>query len=119
MSRARNNKLFFALAVFLVLAVAAYNLIGYYAYGGACWWGGRGMLHGLMGAVGAHGFDWTVLLFYLGLLMVISAVMLLYVSTGPSEKPLRLQCEACGREVAPEWHLCPYCGKSLRERPLV
>jgi hypothetical protein len=36
-------------------------------------------------------------------------------SRPPSDPPVPVPCQHCGRSVLPDWRLCPYCGAMLQD----
>jgi len=90
-------------------------------------WRERGWFSHGMGMRGSWGlpvmglFGWLIMLaFPLGILTLIILGTIYLVQAiqkpqrDPSEPMLR-HCDSCGREISPDWKVCPYCGESLGE----
>lgn len=86
---------------------------GLWHHHGGMWFGARGMpILGLFGWLG-------MLIIPLGLFgLFILGIVLLVRGIGTSDQhkdgPQHLRCESCGRQIAADWTVCPYCGESLK-----
>jgi uncharacterized membrane protein len=111
-----GRRVAFVLLVAVVALVLAYNFVGYYYYGGACWLGGRGMLLGLTGPLSGHHPAWSTAAFLLGLIMTLVALyMLLDLRRSKANQDLDPHCSVCSRLIDPGWSICPYCGKAPQQ----
>ncbi len=77
--------------------------------------------HGMRWGVSMMGVFWglLMLLILLGLLalVVVGIVLLVRALQQPNRDQSEAQvkyCNHCGKKIAPEWQVCPYCGESLK-----
>lgn len=82
-------------------------------------WGHHGMRWGwpMMGLFGGL----LMLILLLGLLALVAAgvVLLAKALQQPNRdlfEPTQSRCDHCGKQVAPDWQVCPYCGEALRDK---
>lgn len=91
--------------------------------GSYVWRFGNWHHHGIRWGVPMMGlFGGVLLLFFavgLVVLVVVGIVFLVRALQQPDRDRLDAtarHCDHCGKKVAPDWQVCPYCGESLRDQ---
>lgn len=91
-------------------------------FGGSyVWRSGFWHHHGVRWGVPMMGFfgGLLMLLFSVGLLVLVIVGIVLLVRTlqQPNRETIDSQvkyCNQCGKKIAPDWQVCPYCGEELK-----
>lgn len=128
-----KNVLLWIIAIGTILIIGLIFLLGLgylriqgmpmsWIYGGSnVWLGGNWHHHGLRWGVPMMGLFGGLLMviFTLGFLglVVVGVVLLVRALQQPNRaQPSNLvrHCDHCGKQTAPDWQVCPYCGEPLK-----